>query len=138
MELERNKLSDKEILFFYNLLYDYEHDESHAGYKPNDFLEELGHLVNVNDNYDKKANITKFEENTMDFTPYNNNICWAILFHIRNSIAHGNLYSSSDDKSFLIFDYSDREKRSRCSMSGMVEKTKLYKLLDIIKKTRKL
>lgn len=138
MEAERKKISDEEILYFYNFLYEYEHDGSHAGYKPALFLQELGNLVIVNDNYDKKANINKLEQNNLHFTPYNKNLCWAIMYHIRNSIAHGNLYSTCDGQSFLIFDYSDKEKRSRCTMSGKVEKTKLYKLLSLIQKTRKL
>lgn len=135
---ERKKLSDEEILYFYNILYEYEHDATHGGYRQDVFLQKLDKLVLLNDQYEKKANITVLNENDMEFTPYNANVCWAILYHIRNSIAHGNLYSTSDDRFFLIYDYSDKEKRTKCSMSGLVEKEKLYQMIQIIKDTRKL
>ena len=109
--MEKKKLSDKEKLYFYDILYKYEHDVSHAGYRPEVFLEKLADLVSINDNYVKGTNITMEESNALHFTPYNNNVCWAILYHVRNSMDHGNLYSTIDMKSFIIFDYSDREKR---------------------------
>lgn len=137
MDIEKKKLRDEEILYFYNILYEYEHDITHGGYNPDAFRRELNDLVIVNDQYEKTANISLLKQNDLEFTPYNNNICWAILWHIRNSMAHGNLYSTNDDKNFLIFDYSDREKRTKCSMSGLVEKDKLIKLIEIINKTRK-
>ena len=136
-ESERKKLSDEEILYFYNILYEYEHDASHGGYKQEDFLKKLDNLVHLNDQYGRNANITILNENDLEFTPYNNNICWAILYHIRNSIAHGNLYSTNDDNSFLILDYWDKEKRTKCSMSGLIEKDKLYQMIQLIKNTRK-
>ena len=130
-------LTHNEIAYFYELLYKYEH-ETHAGYKDEEVVKRLEHDLILDDNYERNCNITGTIENSLKFTPYYNNKCWAILYHVRNAFAHGNIKSVDGDKYFLIQDYSDKGKRQKCNMLAKIEKNRFYMLIDIINTTRKL
>lgn len=93
--------------------------------------------MTLDDNYERNGNITDTIENTLKFSPYQNNKCWAILHHVRNAFAHGNIQSVDDDKLFFIQDFSDKSKRQKCNMLTKIEKDKFYKLVDTINLTRK-
>ena len=83
-------LTKDEIEYFYRLLYKYEH-ESHAGYKVNKVLEIVGNEVTLDDQHEYGDNITNIKQDCLQFSPYRKNKCWAILFHVRNAFAHGNI-----------------------------------------------
>lgn len=134
--MEDHKLTKEEICSFYELLYKYEH-ESHAGYKDEEVVKKLKNDLIFDDNYEPKGNIIGEVENTLKFSPYRNNKCWAILYHVRNAFAHGNIKSVENDKYFLIQDYSDKSKRLKCNMLAKIEKEKFFDLIDIINATRK-
>ena len=131
----KQSLNKEEIFFFYNLVFKYEH-ESHAGYQDDKVVEEIGSEVVFDYNHRNGECITKEMDNVLKFTLYHNNLCWAILYHIRNSFAHGNLQSVDNDTFFLIKDFSDKSVRKKCNMLGKIEKNKLYRLIDIIEQKR--
>lgn len=128
-------LNKAEIAYFYELLYKYEH-ESHAGYQDKKVIAEVSGDITLDDNHKNDENLTNIQGNVIQFTPYHKNKCWAILYHVRNAFAHGNL--KSKDKFFLIKDYSDKNKRERCNMLALVEKEKFYKLIRVMNDTRKI
>lgn len=130
-----HKLSKDEIAYFYELLYKYEH-ESHAGYQDAKVMEKIGADIALDDNHREVDNIANAIRNTLQFTPYRNNKCWAILRHVRNAMAHGNIQSVDGDTSFLIQDYSDHSKRQVCNMLALIEKDKFYKLIEAVNETR--
>ena len=131
-----HNLSKEEIAYFYELLYKYEH-ESHAGYQDKEVEAKMGSDVLLDDNHQLGNNISTPIENTLQFTPYRNIKCWAILYHVRNALAHGNIQSVDNDKYFLIRDFSDKSKRQVCNMLAKIEKKKLYELINAIEDTRK-
>lgn len=128
-------LTESEILFFYNLLFKYEH-ESKAGYKDDEVEEQMGDMVQLDANYKDGDNITDEQMNCLKFSPYRKNKCWAILRHIRNAFAHGNIQSVEGDTAFLIKDYSDRSKRSKCNMLAKIDKQIFYNLISTIEEVR--
>ncbi len=136
MESVNNNLTKKEIVYFYNLLYEYEHRPS-SKYDNKKVKKAMEGKIVINDSFPKNANITEMNLNVLNFTPYSNSMCLGILYHIRNSFAHGNLTSVDDGKAFLIKDFSDKQKRSKCNMLGYIAKEKLYELIDTIRKTSK-
>lgn len=127
-------LSNKEIAYFYDLLYRYEH-ESHAGYNDDEMIKKVD--VIIDDKYNQNDNIACEKINTIKFSPYYNNKCWGILYHVRNALAHGNIESVTEDNCFLIKDYSDKRKRQKCNMLAKIEKEKFYQLIKAIETTRK-
>ncbi len=135
MYAECTNLSEKEVKFFYDLLYKYEHG-SHAGYQDGKVLEEIQGVIELDDNYNKECNITRKAINEIKFAPYRNNKCWAIQYHIRNAFAHGNIKSVDNDTAFLIQDFSDKSKREKCNMLCYIEKGNLYTLIRIMEETR--
>ena len=132
----KQTLNKDEIEFFYNLLYKYEH-ESHAGYQDKKVLKAIGNNIIIDDKHEKNEIISIEKTNCLQFTPYHNCKCWAILYHVRNSFAHGNIQSIEKDTTFLIRDYSDKGKRTKCNMLGIVKKSNFYELIDAIEKTKK-
>lgn len=131
-----HKLSKDEIAYFYEFLYKYEH-ESHAGYQDGKVEAIIGESLSIDDNHKNGDNISIIIGNTLQFTPYKNNKCWAILHHVRNAFAHGNIQSVDNGKCFLILDYSDKSKRGKCNMLAKIEKDKFYDLVSVIEGTRK-
>ena len=131
-----HKLSKDEIAYFYELLYKYEYD-SRAGYQDDKLDTSVDADVSLDDKHQKNDNITVSIDNTLQFTPYYNNKCWAILYHVRNAFAHGNIQSVDNDNSFLIQDFSDKKKRQKCNMLAKIEKTKFYDLIKAIESAKK-
>lgn len=131
-----HRLNKDEIAYLYELLYEYEH-ESHAGYQDDKVIEKIGNDISLDSNHEIGDNIATAKKNVLQFTPYRNNKCWAILYHLRNALAHGNIQSVDDDKYFLIKDYSDRSKRKVRNMLTLIEKDKFYSLIKAISDTRK-
>lgn len=136
--MKKEKLSDEEILYFYRLLHDYEHGYL-KGYNEKKFLKLINPIVKTDDHYPRgtNTNITIVKDNLLSFTPYGRTQCKGILYHIRNSFAHGNLYSVSNGSKFLIQDYSDRTKRQKCNMLGLIDKEKFYSMIVAMKSTKK-
>lgn len=132
-----HKLNKDEIAYFYELLYKFEHG-SRAGYQDDILDAMIGKDDILDDNHQKKDNISIATENTIHFTPYYNNKCWGILYHVRNAIAHGNIKSVDEDRYFLIQDFSDRSKRQMRNMYTKIEKDKFYHLINVIEKSRKI
>lgn len=131
-----NTLSPKEILYFYDLLLRYEY-ESYTGYQDKEVFKKVGGKIIFDDKHVQGENITQETDECFRFVPFGQTICGAILYHIRNSFAHGNLQSIENDTKFLIKDYSDKKKRRKCNMLGKISKIELYALVDIMNKTRK-
>ena len=134
--MSSNKLSSDEILYFYDLLLKYEH-ESYTGYQEKKVLEKFEGKIGFDDQHTKQENITQETDDCFRFTPFAHNKCAAILYHVRNSFAHGNLQSIDNDTKFLIKDYSDTKKRQKCNMLGIISKELFYELVDFMNKTRK-
>jgi hypothetical protein len=130
-----HNLSKDEIEFFYNILYKYEH-ESHAGYQDKEVEDLVGSKVTLDDNHTDAENITSEKKNCLQF-PNRQSKCIAILYHIRNAFAHGNIMSIENNTEFLIQDYSDKKVRSKCNMLGIINKKDFYELIDVMEKTRK-
>ena len=131
-----HNLNKEEKAYLYELLYKFEYG-SRAGYQ-DDKLDTMIADVAINDNYKKKDNIAAAPDNSLHFTPYYNNKCWAILYHVRNAFAHGNIESVDNDKMFLIKDYSDRKNRQVCNMYAKIEKEKFYRLINAIEKSKEI
>ena len=130
------KLNENEIVYFYQLLDQFEHRKP-STYNNKQVKNALKGKIDIDVNYSCDSNIKGEELNKMKFVPYNGSMCLGSLSHIRNSFAHGNLYSVDGGKAFFIKDFSDKCKRSKCNMLGYIEKDKLYELIDIIKKHTK-
>lgn len=138
--MEKNKLNDKEIIYFYNLLVEYEQTSIFTGLQERPFLNAIEGIVTIDDHYDRydrSVNITEATKNCFKFTQYGSNVCHGILHHVRNSFAHANLYSTDDDKSFLIQDFCDKKIRSKCNMLAYIDKQTFYKVIQSIKDTRR-
>ena len=130
-----HNLSKDEIEFFYNILYKYEY-ESLAGYQDKEVEKMIGSKVALDDNHTDVENITTEKKNCLQF-PKRQSECKAILNHIRNAFAHGNIVSIENNTEFLIQDYSDKKVRSKCNMLGIINKKDFYELIDAMEKTRK-
>lgn len=130
-----HNLSKKEIEFFYNILYKYEH-ESLAGYQDKEVEKLIGSKVTLDDKHKDGENITTEKKNCLQF-PYRKYKCRSILNHVRNAFAHGNIQSIENDSAFLIQDYSDGRNKTTCNMLGIINKKDFYELIDTMEKTRK-
>lgn len=128
-------LNKEEIEFFYQLLYRYER-ESHAGYQDETVLGLIGSKIEIDDMHNDKENISTEKDNCLQF-PHRRFKCLTILYHIRNAFAHGNIESIENGSTFLIKDFSDKSKRSKCNMLGKIDKNLFYELIGIMESTRK-
>lgn len=134
MRMDKAKLNESEILYFYDFLYEYEHGIL-KGYNEKKFLKKVANLVGIDDQHEKGGNITTSIDNCLQFSPYGQTKCMGILYHVRNAFAHGNLYSINNDSEFLILDYSDKKKRLKCNMLGKIEKQRFYDMISAMKST---
>lgn len=129
MKFQKTKLSEDELQFFYNFLFQYENDVNHKGYNSRYLNKELRSLLD-----NKQKNIKKPKEtNLILYT--GKTVIADFLRHLRNAVAHCNIQSDSQKASFVLY---DEDRSGKCSMYGIINKAVFYKLLSEINKTRKL
>lgn len=146
--MSRNKkmLKDKDILSFYQYLYEYEAEIKNEygrfcidDNNVNQFVTGnnifLGSINNKNDirkstNYD---NFILWEEGAIN-SKSNKDRAHALLRRIRNAFAHGKLI---DKKSgfFELSDYDDKKQKD--TLHGIISYQLLYELIDVLKETKK-
>ena len=131
----KQNLSNEEIVFFYNLLFRYEH-ETLAGYKDDDVMRVIGSKIVIDDNHTDDEILSYVKDNCIQYA-YRKNKCRAILRHIRNAFAHGNIQSTEKYSVFIMKDYDDPSKRKKCNMLAKVNKGYFYELIDAMESTRK-
>lgn len=131
----KTSLTEPEIAYFYNLLFDFEHVKP-IGYTDCKVEKEIGEKIILDNEHDKDENITNPILNRIQFAPYYWNKCSGILGHLRNAFAHGNITSVDNDKNYLIKDFSDKSKRHKCNMLAYVDKNRFHNLINVMLKTR--
>ncbi len=127
-------LNEAEIKFFYDILYNIEHEKP-IGYNDRKVEKRIGEEVKMDNKHSEDENLTTPQLNVFQYSPRYWNKCSGLLGHPRNAFAHGNIDSVEDNK-FLIKDFSDKSKRSKCNMLALIEKTKFYNLIEAMKDTR--
>lgn len=132
----RQTLNKDEIEYFYNLLFKYEHEPSYAGYQDARVLDAIGSKIEIDDNHEDDENIINEKNNCIQYHRRRYK-CRAILRHVRNAFAHGNIQSVDNDSAFLIKDYDDPQGRTKCNMLAKAKKDYLYELIDVMESTRK-
>ena len=141
-----NKLSGINIVQLYNFLYKFEKELSNGfgtfDFEDNrlkSFMEDekilLGSMCPTNE---KKKNRFKYfilwdNKKPAIFKPImGNDSAHNLLRHIRNSIAHGNIFSENRQK-FSLEDYSHT---NRLSMKGKISNKLFFQLIDLIIATK--
>lgn len=129
MKQKRTKirLENDEVIFFYDVLYNYENEENHKGYSIRYLSKELRSKIDLKG---KQTNITAPKaKNTLYYN--GKTVIADLLRHVRNAFAHCNIGSSKN--SFSFYD----EYQGRCTMAGTMDKAIFYNLIKEINKTRK-
>lgn len=144
--LPMNKLSESNIVRLYNFLYLFEKEISNGFGTLNisdnslkTFTEKekilLGSMCQTNE---KKISSFKYFILWDDTKPSafkaisGNDSAYNLLRHIRNSIAHGNIFSENRQK-FALEDYN---KANKVSMKGKISNKLFFQLIDIIVATK--
>lgn len=123
----KSKLIDDELVYFYELLYEYESDDNHKGYNSRFLSKDLRSVLK-----NKQSSIK--EPKTRNTILYSgSSVIKDFLRHLRNAVAHCNVKSIDSTNTFEFYD----EYQGRCTMAGSVSKTIFYQLIKEIRKTRK-
>lgn len=128
-------LSEKEILYFYNLLYLLERDTKFEGFNIQRIDSNVKKTVNLNSDFGKDDIVPKpLIENAFNFKGKNKKTK-SLLKHIRNSFAHGLLESRGND--FYLLDIpsgkeNEKDLESVASMIGTMNKSIFYKMIEAI------
>lgn len=129
----QNNLSDKEVLYFYNLLFRYETQicKDPKGYRYHKkevekFLRK--HAIQLE--YKTKNIQMHNEKNTIYFT-YNTSICVDFIRHVRNAFAHGLL--SKEKNNYIIQDLYKR----KYTAYGRISQKLLPELISVLENTKK-
>lgn len=129
-----DKLSDKEILYFYDILHWVENKikkGEHKGYKIDDKrVLQFRKSKQVKLDYKNKP-YEHWDRNLIIFKTGNDSTCPAFFKHIRNAFAHGNIYK--DKNMYIIKDIYRKE----VTMYGYISQNLFKELIEIIKSTRR-
>ena len=128
---ESNTLSDKEIVYFYKLLYRYEKIicKNPKGFKYNKikkFVKE--HSINL----DYTNPVKEHEEKNKIIFTQHISVCACFIRHIRNAFAHGSI--KKEKNFYTIIDYDKKYKKQ--TMYGKINKELLPKLIKEMESTR--
>lgn len=129
-----NKLSDKEILYFYGILDFVENiikNGKHKGYRIDDKrVNEFIKNKNIKLDYKNKPH-KHLNKNLIMFKIGRDSACPSFFKHIRNAFAHGNIYKNKN--MYLIKDFYKKD----MTMYGYIGQNLLKELVEIMKSTKK-
>lgn len=131
MRQKRTKtcLETGEVSFFYEILYQYEHEDNHKGYDLRYLSKELRSKIVLKG---KQNNVTTPKtHNTLFYT--GKTVIADLLRHIRNAFAHCYIETTNNSLTFSFYD----EYQGSCTMAGSMDKALFYKLIKEIRNTRK-
>ena len=131
-------LNEKEVQYFYNLLYILERVTKYKGFNISHIPLEIKKTINLNPNYLENSKIPiPSDRNTINYWGKSNHSKY-LLKHIRNSFAHGLLESRGDSFFFLdIPPGKENEKNLEdvASMIGSMDKDVFYKMMEAVLNT---
>lgn len=129
-----DKLSDKEVLYFYDILHLVENKikkGEHNGYKINDkSVRVFCESKHVKLDYKNKP-YEHWTKNLIIFKTGSDSTCPAFFKHIRNAFAHGNIFKNKN--MYIIKDVYGKE----ITMYGYIGQNLLKELIEVIKSTKK-
>lgn len=130
--INKNTLSDKEICYFYKLLYKYEKEikNDSKGFdfkKINKFLK--SNLIDLD--Y-KNPVVEHSKKNKIIFAQYKS-VCVCFIRHIRNAFAHGLIIKNKNIYTIIDCD----KKQKKLTMYGKINKELLPQLIEAMESTRK-
>lgn len=130
--MEENRLSDKEILYFYDLLFRVENQIKNGDTKnyriDRKEVTSFRKKEQIDLNYKEKPH-EHCQKNLIIFKT-NKSTCFDLLKHIRNAFAHGNIFHSKN--MYIIKDYYKKE----ITMYGYISQNLLPKLIQVIESTK--
>lgn len=133
-------LNEKEIQYFYGLLYILERVTKYQGFNISHMKANVRNRIDLNPNYLEKDIVPKPSTgNAINYTGKYNNSKY-FLKHIRNSFAHGLLESRGKDFYFLDIPpgkENETDLESVASMIGTMNKKLFYEVIEAILKTNK-
>ena len=136
-----SNLSEKDIVYFYNLLYLLEVVTKYEGFNVQRIDPNVKKTICFNSNYGKGEYAPKpSKKNILNFRGKHQK-SKHLLKHIRNSFAHGLLESRGSD--FYILDIPPgkekvADKEHFATMIGIINKAKFYKMIKAILNTNPL
>lgn len=129
-----DKLSDKEILYFYDILHFVENKikkGEHKGYKIDDKkIKNFYISKHVKLDYKDKP-YEHWNKNMIIFKTGSDSACPAFFKHIRNAFAHGNIYKNKN--MYIVKDVYRKE----ITMYGYIGQNLLKELIEVMKSTKK-
>jgi len=138
MVFKAPNLNEKEVQYFYNLLYILERVAKYKGFNISRIPSEIKKSIHLAPNYMENSKIPKpSERNTINYWGKSNHSKY-LLKHIRNSFAHGLLESKGDTFYFLdIPSGKENEKNLEdvASMIGFMDKDVFYKMMEAVLNT---
>lgn len=129
-----DKLSDKEILYFYDILHFVENKikkGEHKGYRIGDKgVKRFCKSNQLKLDYENKP-YEHCNRNFIIFKTGNDSTCPAFFKHIRNAFAHGNIYKNKN--LYILKDVYSKE----ITMYGYIGQNLFKELIEVIKSTKK-
>lgn len=126
---QKQVLDEDNIQYFYSILSKYEMEDNHRGYNISRIDNKLKKKITLKN---KAKNITPQKtKNTILFT--GKTVASDLLRHIRNAFAH--CFIVDTGKEFLFY---DKNRFSKCSMDGRMDKAIFYQLIKELNNTRQL
>lgn len=133
MNVMNNKLSDKEILYFYSILHFVENKikkGEHKGYNiDNKCVRKFMKNKHVRLDYKNKP-CAHLDKNLIVFKTGSDSTCPSFFKHVRNAFAHGGIYK--DKNMYIIKDIY----RNKITMYGYIGQKLLKELIEVMKSTK--
>lgn len=138
MVFKAPNLNEKEVQYFYNLLYILERVAKYKGFNISRIPSNIKNSINLNPNYLENSTIPKpSDRNAISYWGKSNNSKY-LLKHIRNSFAHGLLESRGNAFYFLDVPPGKENEENLeevASMIGSMDKDMFYMMMQAILKT---
>lgn len=138
MVFKAPNLNEKEVQYFYNLLFILERVAEFKGFNISRIPPEIKKSIKLNPNFVENSKIPKpSERNTINYWGKSNHSKY-LLKHIRNSFAHGLLKSKGDTFYFLDVPpgkEGETNLEDVASMIGSMDKDLFYKMMEAVLNT---
>lgn len=132
-------LSEKEISYFYNLLFRYEQEycQNPNGFdiRRADVFIKNNHITLVYNNKKKKSFVIKDHNktNTIMFKHTKNSVPMSLIYHVRNAFAHGQIIDKGTN--YVLYDIYG--KKDNYTMYGVIRKELLQNLINLLEDNKR-
>ena len=125
-----SNLKGNDLIFLYDILYQYEKENKHKGYDYNKMDKQIRDSISINNNTKTKRVVFAMPTNTNTIVINSRSICVPLLTHLRHALAHACIEKVGNE--YIINQYCN----PKCKICGRVNISTFKRFINAMIATR--